>query len=140
MAAAGWSETQATDLLVRALPPTVKDWENAAKTIAWGLARGRERPIELEDRPEYGQRDTGTHRRDAPNGESNKTNTPEGEANPSSEDDDYLPEPFTSASLMDLQPYDWVYKRFMVARYFCALGAPPGTGKSALIIIIALSI
>ena len=54
--------------------------------------------------------------------------------------DGYTATPFTAASLGLLQSYDWVYRRMMVARYFCALGAPPGTGKSALIVIIALSI
>jgi len=49
-AAAGLSEKEATDLLLAALPRTVKDWKNAGHTIAWGLAHGRNRPIELEDR------------------------------------------------------------------------------------------
>lgn len=52
----------------------------------------------------------------------------------------YSAEAFTAASLSLLEPYDWVYQKIMVARYFCALGAPPGTGKSALIVAIAISI
>lgn len=53
MEVAGLSENQATELLLHALPSTVKDWENANRTIAWGLQRGRERPLELEDRQDY---------------------------------------------------------------------------------------
>lgn len=53
MDAAGLSEEAATQLLLNALPATVKDWKNAAKTIAWGLTHGRNRPIELEERHAY---------------------------------------------------------------------------------------
>jgi len=49
--AAGLSDDAATQLLLAALPPGVKDWKAAAKTIAWGLERGRAKPIELPDRP-----------------------------------------------------------------------------------------
>ena len=52
----------------------------------------------------------------------------------------YAAIPFDPSRLLELEPYDWVYGRVMVKNYFCALGAPPGTGKSALIVIIALSI
>lgn len=48
--AAGLSDEEATQLLLQSLPGTVKDWKNAAKTIAWGLTHGRNRPIELEER------------------------------------------------------------------------------------------
>ena len=50
---AGLSDAQASGLLLAALPATVKDWKNASATIAWGLERGRARPIELDDRSEY---------------------------------------------------------------------------------------
>jgi AAA domain len=53
---------------------------------------------------------------------------------------DYPAEAFTAASLASLEPYDWVYKRLLLCRYFTALGAPAGTGKSALIVAIAVSI
>ena len=59
-AAAGLSDDEASNLLLQSLPGTVKDWKNAAKTIAWGLAHGRNRPIELEDRRPNGQ-DHSTH-------------------------------------------------------------------------------
>jgi hypothetical protein len=48
--AAGLSDAQAKQMLIHALPQTVKDWRNADHTIEWGLAHGRERPLELEDR------------------------------------------------------------------------------------------
>lgn len=48
--AAGLSDQRAGEMLLAALPQTVKDWKGAAKTIAWGLERGRGKPIELEDR------------------------------------------------------------------------------------------
>lgn len=55
-------------------------------------------------------------------------------------DDDYTATPFQASDLSLLRPYDWVYQRIMVSGYFCALGAPPGTGKSALIVAIAISV
>lgn len=51
--AAGLSDARATEMLLHTVPGTVRDWGNAEKTIAWGLAQGRARPIELEDRPQY---------------------------------------------------------------------------------------
>jgi hypothetical protein len=51
MAAAGLTEATATETLIHALPGTVKDWNNATKTIAWGIKFGSARPIEFEDRP-----------------------------------------------------------------------------------------
>lgn len=50
-AAAGFSDETAISWLTEALPATVEDWKNAEATAAWGLRAGRERPIELEDRP-----------------------------------------------------------------------------------------
>lgn len=44
------TDTEATQLLIAALPATVRDWDNARRTIAWGLAEGRKRPIALEER------------------------------------------------------------------------------------------
>lgn len=49
--AAGISEAEAVDLLAAALPDSVRDWAAARKTAAWAVARGRESPIYLEDRP-----------------------------------------------------------------------------------------
>jgi len=48
---AGLSNVQAIRLLLDALPSaTVRDWQSAADTAAWGLKQGRARPIVLEDR------------------------------------------------------------------------------------------
>jgi hypothetical protein len=48
---AGFSDAEAIEWLIDALPDTVLDWENAKKTAEWALASGREDPIKLEDRP-----------------------------------------------------------------------------------------
>ena len=53
--AAGISEAEAVERLVAALPDTVRDWTAARKTAAWAVARGRESPIYLEDRPRPGR-------------------------------------------------------------------------------------
>jgi hypothetical protein len=37
----GWSEAQAVEQLVAALPATVKDWKLARRTAAWAVAAGR---------------------------------------------------------------------------------------------------
>jgi len=50
-ARAGFSDDDLTRDLVEALPGTVLDWNGARETIAWGLQNGRDRPLELEDRP-----------------------------------------------------------------------------------------
>lgn len=54
--------------------------------------------------------------------------------------DTYAAISFDPSKLSGMAPYDWVYGNVMVSKYFCALGAPPGTGKSALIVVMALSI
>lgn len=53
--AAGISEAEAVERLVAALPDTVRDWGAARKTAAWAVARGRESPIYLVDRPRPGR-------------------------------------------------------------------------------------
>lgn len=63
-----------------------------------------------------------------------------GEARGPGDADTYAATPFTADLLGHLHPYDWAYQKIMVARFFTALGATPGTGKSALIVAIALSI
>lgn len=50
MAQAGISEAAGIDMLVGALPASVQDWDGARKTAAWGLAHGRDRPLDLPDR------------------------------------------------------------------------------------------
>jgi Bifunctional DNA primase/polymerase, N-terminal len=44
---AGFSNADATGWILDVLPQTVRDWRNAAKTIEYGLAKGREQPIEV---------------------------------------------------------------------------------------------
>jgi hypothetical protein len=46
----GWSVADAIEQLMGALPASVKDWDAARKTAAWGIAAGRAAPLELEDR------------------------------------------------------------------------------------------
>ncbi len=46
-------EAEAVDLLISALPSTVRDWEGARQTARWAIEQGRQRPFELPDRPEY---------------------------------------------------------------------------------------
>jgi hypothetical protein len=53
-AEAGLSDAYLTDLLLGALPSTVRDWNGARDTAEWGLRIGRERPIDFE---ESGSRD-----------------------------------------------------------------------------------
>ncbi len=49
---AGFSDAEAVDWLLTALPDGVKDWEIARQTAAWGVAAGRDAPLPpLEDRP-----------------------------------------------------------------------------------------
>ena len=50
-AEAGFSDAEAVGWLMDALPNTVSDWKQAAKTAEWALASGRDDPIELENRP-----------------------------------------------------------------------------------------
>lgn len=47
----GWSEAEAVEQLVGALPASVMDWDAARKTAAQAVALGATQPLELEDRP-----------------------------------------------------------------------------------------
>jgi hypothetical protein len=49
-AAAGFTDSDAVQWLMDALPDTVADWVRAKSTAAWALSKGREKPIALEDR------------------------------------------------------------------------------------------
>ena len=55
------TDDEATSILLNALPRSVKNWQNAKATIAWGLERGKLRPLELPDRPEYAPRNGTRH-------------------------------------------------------------------------------
>jgi Bifunctional DNA primase/polymerase, N-terminal len=50
IARAGWTEAQAIEALVAALPDTVKDRALARRTAAWAVAQGAKRPQTLPDR------------------------------------------------------------------------------------------
>jgi P4 family phage/plasmid primase-like protien len=54
-AAAGFTDAEAVQWLMDALPASVLDWEAARKTALWGLEQGRQRPIKLQDRPRPGR-------------------------------------------------------------------------------------
>ena len=47
----GWTEAEAVEQLVGALPLTVEDWDAARSTAAWAVGEGQRRPLTLEDRP-----------------------------------------------------------------------------------------
>ena len=53
-AAAGFTDAEAVQWLMDALPASVVDWNTAKQTAAWGLRAGRQEPIELTDRPYVG--------------------------------------------------------------------------------------
>jgi putative DNA primase/helicase len=46
-----WTESEAIEQLMAALPASVEDWESARRTAAWGISEGTAQPLELEDRP-----------------------------------------------------------------------------------------
>jgi hypothetical protein len=55
----GYDDAQITDMLIAALPRSVRGWSVARETIAWGIEHGRKRPFTLEERrhfPNYGPR------------------------------------------------------------------------------------
>lgn len=52
----GWSDSEAIERLVEALPASVKDWDAARQTAAWGIAQGQKAPLELADRPDRRER------------------------------------------------------------------------------------
>jgi hypothetical protein len=54
-----FTEADSVGWLLEALPGSVKDWKLAERTAMWGIAAGAERPIKLEDRPEYASRSNG---------------------------------------------------------------------------------
>jgi P4 family phage/plasmid primase-like protien len=47
----GFTDAEAVQWLLDALPESVEDWNAARATARWGLENGRLRPIELGDRP-----------------------------------------------------------------------------------------
>ena len=47
----GWTDREAVDRLVGALPASVKNWDAAREAAAWGVSEGIKAPLELEDRP-----------------------------------------------------------------------------------------
>lgn len=50
-----YSDPQLIELIVNALPETVRDWQLARRTALAGLQHGAQSPIQLADRP-YGGR------------------------------------------------------------------------------------
>jgi AAA domain-containing protein/bifunctional DNA primase/polymerase-like protein len=58
---AGLSDEEAAGVLLNALPRSVNNWANAKATIAWGLDRGKLKPLELLDRAEYAPRNGTKH-------------------------------------------------------------------------------
>jgi Bifunctional DNA primase/polymerase, N-terminal len=54
-ARAGLSDATASAMLIEALP-RAKNWDVARRTVAWGLAQGRLRPVVLPDRAQFAWR------------------------------------------------------------------------------------
>jgi len=154
----GMAESEAVERLLSALPDGVLDWKGARTTALWGLQRGRDRPLELEDR----QR---------PNGHAEPSVEPPDPSNDpgyiaSLEDEDaawqsvqteaaaavtrepkrdapLLPFPaskVTPEELAALSPREWVYGHFLIRRFISAIGAPGGAGKTAYAYGVALAI
>jgi putative DNA primase/helicase len=52
----GWTVEQAVTALIEALPNTVQDWEAARTTARKAVQAGKEKPLDLENRPNPGAR------------------------------------------------------------------------------------
>jgi hypothetical protein len=48
----GWSVDEAIEQAIGALP-SADDWDQARETARWAVERGMEKPLELEERPQY---------------------------------------------------------------------------------------
>lgn len=51
-----WSDADAVEELIQALPGTVEDWRAARRDAAWAIGQGKLKPLTLEDRPFGGWR------------------------------------------------------------------------------------
>ncbi len=138
----GMSEADATERLMHALPPSVKDWNLARKTIAWGLEQGALRPLELEDRPYNGNgyaEPLGMFKlaNGLDKGESvvKDTDPPLDQAQ-----QDFPASPLDWDEMLAIEPREWVYGHFLIKRFISVLGAPGGTGKTAYSFAVALAI
>ena len=79
----GWSQHEAVEQLLAALPASVEDWDAARKTAAQAVALGATQPLELEGRPDPRQ-----YRRDAATPEPQPEPQPDG-----AEPDEEVPPP-----------------------------------------------
>lgn len=128
-AAAGLSDDEATQLLLQSLPGTVKDWKNAAKTIAWGLAHGRNRPIELEER-----RPTPPRTAPPPNAAAESDiGIPISDERPQDKSEPLL-ESITLDAIgrQNIAPRAWAYGHYLLFGKTAVLGAVDGGGKGAI--------
>lgn len=145
MDAAGINEEDATQRLINALPATVQDWKNAAKTIEWGLKRGREKPIELEDRRPARSIIAAPPDPDEGYWQSVLTEAAEAASHEPAPFEDGEPQPFEATPLdwdamLGVPPREWIYGHFLIRRFISVLGAPGGTGKTAYAFAIAQAI
>ncbi len=128
---AGLSEADAASLLRSALPATVLNLRNAEKTIEWGLARGAERPIELDDNysaPVIHLFET--------RGQTTKDQAEEG----SIPTDQFPASPLDWDAMEAVEARRWIYGHFLIRGFVSVLAGPGGVGKTSYSFAIALAI
>lgn len=131
MEQAGLSEAEAFRMLRAALPSTVEDWTLADKTILWGLSKGRDNPIELEDRPGY----------TAPVIQLFQPSSGEEEQEgPPSHEEQFPADSLDWDAMEAVKSRSWIYGHFLIRSFVSVLAAPGGTGKTAYSFAVALAI
>jgi hypothetical protein len=140
---AGMSEGDATAALMGALPASAKDRNAAAKTVAWGLAQGRLRPIDLPDRALPTSTPFAIFSRPPPpsNGEDHSETDwadeqplPEAEAKPERK------LILTLAELEELPDPEWLIRGLIPEQSLIVPFGPPKGGKSFIMMSIGLHI
>ena len=141
-----WSNENAVEKCIAALPPTVKDWNLARRTASQAVDEGRKKPLTLEDRPGYGRRPSPSpeqhadrdHGPDAP--ESDSETEPDGDTAEAEDDDLHPPAlpdlfvmksdlPLVSQRLRDrLAHHRWLFDRGGPARL---VSFPPDQARQA---------
>lgn len=123
-----YGSDQLITLAVGALPDTVKDWDNARKTAAWGVAEGRKRPLDIEDRP---------YQRANANGKAHTAPPePEPEGSPKTNGRILLGDDFMTG----FEPPDWLIDGIVQRGKLYACTSLTGHGKTAVWLYIACMI
>jgi hypothetical protein len=146
-AEARFSDADAVQWLMDALPNSVKDWVQAESTAKWGLAKGREEPIELEDRPNPKAKANGKANGAAhPNGLEAKASV--SDDTPDTIDDTFPPETHqTPHPILDAAEFmatftnpDYLIDGIVQRGRVHALTSMTGHGKTALALLLGCSI